>query len=90
MILSSLKEHSVPIETVWVPGLRKNILLVAWCINCILDKATLNCASFAGGVIEAVLCAGGFPAKVTTHWHKGTTFMIQFHESVIEREKNNN
>lgn len=54
------------------------------------DKATLNCASFAGGVIEAVLCAGGFPAKVTTHWHKGTTFMIQFHESVIEREKNNN
>ena len=53
----------------------------------ILDKSSLNCAAFAGGIIEAVLCSGGFPAKVTTHWHKGTTFMIQFNESVIEREK---
>ena len=52
-----------------------------------LDKSSLNCAAFAGGIIEAVLCSGGFPAKVTTHWHKGTTFMIQFNESVIEREK---
>merc|ERR1711990_228795 len=51
------------------------------------DKSSLNCAAFAGGIIEAVLCSGGFPAKVTTHWHKGTTFMIQFNESVIEREK---
>ena len=53
----------------------------------ISDKSSLNCAAFAGGIIEAVLCSGGFPAKVTTHWHKGTTFMIQFNESVIEREK---
>jgi hypothetical protein len=51
------------------------------------DKSSLNCAAFAGGVIESVLCSGGFPAKVTTHWHKGTTFMIQFNESVIDREK---
>ncbi|CAG5085418.1 Oidioi.mRNA.OKI2018_I69.PAR.g10889.t1.cds [Oikopleura dioica] len=51
------------------------------------DKSSLNCAAFAGGVIEATLCAGGFPCKVTTHWHKGTTFMIQFDESVVNREK---
>ena len=25
--------------------------------------------------------------KVTAHWHKGTTFMIQFDESVIARDK---
>lgn len=27
------------------------------------------------------------PAKVTAHWHKGTTFMIKFDESVIARDK---
>jgi len=27
------------------------------------------------------------PAKVTTHWHKGTTFLIKFDESVILRDK---
>ena len=27
------------------------------------------------------------PAKVTAHWHKGTTFMIKFDESVIVRDK---
>uniref|UniRef100_A0A3B4CLY9 Trafficking protein particle complex 5 n=1 Tax=Pygocentrus nattereri TaxID=42514 RepID=A0A3B4CLY9_PYGNA len=29
----------------------------------------------------------GFPAKVTAHWHKGTTLMIKFDEAVIAREK---
>uniref|UniRef100_A0A673CM62 Trafficking protein particle complex subunit 5-like n=1 Tax=Sphaeramia orbicularis TaxID=375764 RepID=A0A673CM62_9TELE len=29
----------------------------------------------------------GFPAKVTAHWHKGTTLMIKFNESVIARDK---
>uniref|UniRef100_A0A8C5GSH9 Trafficking protein particle complex subunit 5-like n=1 Tax=Gouania willdenowi TaxID=441366 RepID=A0A8C5GSH9_GOUWI len=29
----------------------------------------------------------GFPAKVTAHWHKGTTLMIKFNESVITRDK---
>ncbi|XP_066014880.1 trafficking protein particle complex subunit 5-like [Pocillopora verrucosa] len=27
------------------------------------------------------------PAKVTAHWHKGTTLMIKFEESVIQRDK---
>uniref|UniRef100_A0A8C1QAB7 Trafficking protein particle complex subunit 5-like n=2 Tax=Cyprinus carpio TaxID=7962 RepID=A0A8C1QAB7_CYPCA len=29
----------------------------------------------------------GFPAKVTVHWHKGTTLMIKFDEAVIARDK---
>nr|ACI68346.1 Trafficking protein particle complex subunit 5 [Salmo salar] len=29
----------------------------------------------------------GFPAKVTAHWHKGTTLMIKFDEAVIARDK---
>ncbi|KAJ8305470.1 hypothetical protein KUTeg_016015 [Tegillarca granosa] len=40
----------------------------------------LNCAAFTAGIIEA-------PAKVTAHWHKGTTFMIEFDDSVIARDK---
>lgn len=27
------------------------------------------------------------PAKVTAHWHKGTTYMVKFEESVISRDK---
>ncbi|XP_031565438.1 trafficking protein particle complex subunit 5-like [Actinia tenebrosa] len=51
------------------------------------DKGSLNCASFIGGIVEAVLHGCNFPAKVTAHWHKGTTLMIKFEESVIAREK---
>jgi len=51
------------------------------------DKGTLNCASFVAGVIEAVLDGSNFPAKVSAHWHKGTTFMIKFEDSVIARDK---
>uniref|UniRef100_A0A8D3C8L6 Trafficking protein particle complex subunit 5 n=1 Tax=Scophthalmus maximus TaxID=52904 RepID=A0A8D3C8L6_SCOMX len=36
---------------------------------------------------QAILTHGGFPAKVTAHWHKGTTLMIKFNESVIARDK---
>uniref|UniRef100_T1K5T1 Trafficking protein particle complex subunit 5 n=1 Tax=Tetranychus urticae TaxID=32264 RepID=T1K5T1_TETUR len=43
------------------------------------DKGSLNCASFIGGIIEN--------AKVTVHWHKGTTFMIKFGQAVIDRDK---
>ncbi|KFW12005.1 Trafficking protein particle complex subunit 5, partial [Fulmarus glacialis] len=35
----------------------------------------------------AVLAASGFPAKVSAHWHKGTTLMIKFEEAVIARDK---
>ncbi|KAL4236981.1 Trafficking protein particle complex subunit 5 [Mactra antiquata] len=51
------------------------------------DKGSLNCAAFTAGIIEAVLNGANFPAKVTVHWHKGTTFMIKFEESVIARDK---
>ncbi|XP_052238495.1 trafficking protein particle complex subunit 5-like [Dreissena polymorpha] len=49
--------------------------------------SSLNCASFTAGIIEAVLNGANFPAKVTAHYHKGTTFMIKFDESVIARDK---
>ncbi|XP_026748947.2 trafficking protein particle complex subunit 5 [Galleria mellonella] len=51
------------------------------------DKGSLNCATFNAGIIEAVLTKGGFPAKVTAHWHKGTTYMIKFEDFVIIRDK---
>lgn len=51
------------------------------------DKGSLNCASFMAGVIEAVLDGSNFPAKVSAHWHKGTTFMVKFEDSVIARDK---
>jgi len=51
------------------------------------DKGSLNPAAFIAGMIEAVLCGSNFPAKVTAHWHNGTTFMIKFEESVIQKDK---
>ncbi|CAG0920174.1 unnamed protein product [Notodromas monacha] len=51
------------------------------------DKGSLNCAAFSAGIVEAVLCGSGFPCKVTTHWHKGTTFMVKFDEEVLTRDK---
>jgi len=51
------------------------------------DKGSLNCAAFVAGVIEAVLVGANFPAKVSAHWHKGTTFMVKFEEKVIKRDK---
>ena len=51
------------------------------------DKGSLNCAAFAAGIIEAVLEGANFPAKVTAHWHQGTTFMVKFEDHVIAREK---
>ncbi|CAG9132614.1 unnamed protein product [Plutella xylostella] len=51
------------------------------------DKGSLNCAVFNAGIIEAVLTKSGFPAKVTAHWHKGTTYMVKFDDVVISRDK---
>ncbi|CAG2107958.1 unnamed protein product [Medioppia subpectinata] len=51
------------------------------------DKGSLNCAAFVAGIIEAVLNESNFSAKVTVHWHKGTTFMIKFDDSVVARDK---
>ncbi|KAL1131243.1 hypothetical protein AAG570_010861 [Ranatra chinensis] len=51
------------------------------------DKSSLNCAIFIAGIVEAILNSCGFAAKVTAHWHKGTTYMVQFDENVIARDK---
>ena len=50
------------------------------------DKGNLNCAAFVGGILEGILKGCGYPATVTVHWHKGTTFLIKFDDSVIARE----
>jgi len=52
------------------------------------DKGSLNCAAFTAGIIDAVLNASNFPCTVNAVWHNGTTYyMIEFEESVINREK---
>ncbi|XP_003700411.1 trafficking protein particle complex subunit 5 [Megachile rotundata] len=51
------------------------------------DKGSLNCASFIAGIVEAILCDCGFTAKVTAHWHKGTTYMVKFDDAVVTRDK---
>ncbi|NWU93131.1 TPPC5 protein, partial [Upupa epops] len=51
------------------------------------ENSSLNCAAFTAGLVEAVLGASGFPAKVTAHWHKGTTLMIKFDDAVVARER---
>ncbi|KAF2359697.1 Transport protein particle (TRAPP) component [Trinorchestia longiramus] len=51
------------------------------------DKSSINCSAFIAGIIQSVLTATGFPAKVTALWHKGTTFMIKFEDGVIARDK---
>ncbi|CDW53540.1 Trafficking protein particle complex subunit 5 [Trichuris trichiura] len=51
------------------------------------DKGSLNVAAFTGGLIESVLKLNNFPCTVTTVWHNGTTYVIEFDEAVIAREK---
>jgi trafficking protein particle complex subunit 5 len=51
------------------------------------DKGSLNCAVFVAGIVQAVLVNCGFPCQVTCHWHKGTTYMVKFDDSVIARDK---
>lgn len=50
------------------------------------DKSSLNCAAFMGGIVETILNHSGFPCKVTAHWHKGSTLLIKFEDSVMQRE----
>ncbi|CAB3381439.1 trafficking protein particle complex subunit 5 [Cloeon dipterum] len=51
------------------------------------DKSSLNCAIFTAGIVEAILTSCNFPAKVSAHWHQGTTYMIKFDESVTSRDQ---
>ncbi|XP_056633058.1 trafficking protein particle complex subunit 5 [Diorhabda sublineata] len=51
------------------------------------DKSSLNCAVMIAGIVESILTGTGFPAKVTAHWHKGTTYMVKFEDSVVARDK---
>ncbi|CAF5056913.1 unnamed protein product, partial [Rotaria sp. Silwood1] len=51
------------------------------------DKGSLNCASFVAGIVEGVLCNSGFKCKVLTHQGpRGTTYVITFAQSIMERE----
>ncbi|CAN6633597.1 trafficking protein particle complex subunit 31 [Trichomonascus vanleenenianus] len=56
------------------------------------EKAQLNCAALAAGVIEAVLDGSLFTASVTAHTvetdehPQRTVFLVKFDPSVIERE----
>jgi len=51
------------------------------------DKGNLNCAAFVAGIIEGVLCSSGFTCKVVAHQGpRGTTYVINFTKSVMERE----
>jgi len=58
------------------------------------DMQGLNCASLVGGIVEGMLDAGEFPARVSTHsvqvdYQKTpkTVILIEFEEVVMEREK---
>jgi len=78
-------EHANEDERVYY--IIENEALVNKFISVPKDKGSLNCAAFMAGIIEAVLNGCSFPAKVTVHWHKGTTFLIKFDESVIQRDR---
>lgn len=53
------------------------------------DMSQLNCAAFAAGIIEAVLDASSFSAKVTAHsmgtpqTPDKTVYLVQFEESAL-------
>lgn len=50
-------------------------------------KGNLNCASFVAGIVESVLCSSGFTCKVAAHQGtRGTTYVINFDKTVMERE----
>ncbi|XP_049783583.1 trafficking protein particle complex subunit 5-like [Schistocerca nitens] len=78
-------EHATDDDTVYF--ITEKEPLVNKFISIPKDKGSLNCAVFIAGIMEGFLTGCGFPAKVTTHWHNGTTYMIQFEESVIARDK---
>lgn len=70
----------------------KNILLNKF-ISVPKDYGNINCASYAAGIVEALLCSSEFQAEVTAHTiHENdqtynTIIFIKFYPEVVEREK---
>lgn len=70
----------------------KHILLNKF-ISVPKDYGNINCASYAAGIVEGLLCSSEFPAEVTAHTiHEkdqtsNTTIFIKFYPEVVEREK---
>jgi hypothetical protein len=72
--------------------------------ECVVNKfistppnSGLNCAAFVGGIVEAILDATEFPAKVTTHSvdvggqrFPKTVILIEFSKDVLTRDAKNN
>jgi hypothetical protein len=56
------------------------------------EMSSLNCGSFTAGIVESILDASQFPAKVTAHGTATvqhptrTTLLIKFDSSVMKRE----
>ncbi|KAI9034324.1 NO signaling/Golgi transport ligand-binding domain-containing protein [Hyaloraphidium curvatum] len=57
------------------------------------EFATLNCGAFIAGIVEGILDAAQFPARVTAHsvpidgFPLRTTILMKFAPEVLEREK---
>lgn len=72
----------------------KNILLNRF-ISVPKDYGNINCASYAAGIVEGLLCSAEFHAEVSAHTvheqdqNYNTTIFIKFYPEVVDREKNN-
>ncbi|CAG9475534.1 unnamed protein product [Plasmodium vivax] len=70
----------------------KNILLNRF-ISVPKDYGNINCASFAAGIVEGMLCSAEFQAEVTAHTvyedekNFNTTIFIKFYPEVMNRER---
>jgi hypothetical protein len=73
--------------------LTDNDPLVSKYVSVPRDMGGFNAGSFVAGIIEGVLEAGGFKAKVGAHstgdevWVGKTTYLIKFEAGVMERER---
>jgi len=80
----NLEQHAQDINTYYI--IEKECLVNKF-ISVPKDKGSLTCASFVAGIIEGILCSSGFLCKVVAHQGpRGTTYVIQFNKSVIDRE----
>lgn len=86
-------EHSVSPDTPNEYMITDNDPLVNTYISVPREMNMLNCAAFVAGIIEGVCDGCGFETKVSAHsqptemWPSRTVFLVQFGDSVMEREK---